>query len=294
MGRKRTTGWEAYRYGRSDQPKPQHKPIFNKDKRRHVIDTLFNAMADWRFSPFQFEGVTRSHLRASLCLQGYGWGRADAEAADILAEVLKGYQRPSWQEGQPSYTASIVTCRGCGGPLDEYEISHGIRYCSAECQRIGKLKSTGLAAGFVESGPKRCSNPKCSTVFFPKDSFTRFCSRDCYLEGRSLELPRRDCAFCGTEFQPANTQALYCSDLCHNRGRDRIRKERREDAREERACLHCRSRFYPKKSDAKYCSQKCQRNASYHRQEGARRAAARMEKAAKSDHPIHKLFDDAA
>lgn len=288
MARKRSTGWEAYRHGPSDRPQPQHKPIFNKDKRRHVIDTLYKAMSDWRFSPFQFEGVTRAHLRASLCLQGYGWSRSDAEAADILAEVLKGYQRPSWQEGQPSYTASIVTCRSCGGPLDEYEISHSIRYCCEECQRIGKLKSTGLSAGFIESGPCQCENPKCRTVFYPRQALQRFCSHKCSVEGRGLVLPIRECATCGEDFQPTHETSLYCSDPCHNRGRDRIRKERREDAREERACLHCLGRFFPKKSDAKYCSQKCQRIASYYRVKAAK-AAAEV-----GTHPIHKLFNDAA
>jgi len=287
MSRKRSTGWEAYRHGPSDPPPKKYPPIVNKDKRKNLIDRIFDAMADWRFSPWQFEGVTRSHLRSALCLQGYGWGRSDAEAAAILAEVLKGYQRPSWQEGQPSYTASIVTCKACGGPLDEYEISHGIRFCCEECQRIGKLKSTGLAAGFIETGPRECENPSCRTVFYPREAFQRFCSLQCSVEGRGLVLSMRNCATCGEEFQPSHETSLYCSDRCNNRAKVRRKGERRREARQDQTCLHCRSIFTPKKAGAKFCSERCQKNASYHRLKAAKAAAA-------SDHPIHRLFDDAA
>jgi hypothetical protein len=293
MPRKRSTGWEAHRYGPSDPLPVKFKPIFNPDKRRDVVNKLFAAMQKWRFSPFQYEGVTRSYLRSFLCLSGYGWNHADAEAVSIVAEVLKGYQRPTWAEGQPAYTASVVICKGCDGPLDDYEIDHGIRFCSAECQRIGRLKTTGLSAGFIDAGPRECENPACREVFYPKNALQRFCCRSCSVEGRGLVLPMRDCATCGEPFQPTHETSMYCSDRCHNRGRDRIRKERREDAREEQSCEFCHSRFTPKKvtAKAKFCSTSCMKKAAYYRQKAAKEAKAA---AVDPDSSIQRLFDKAA
>lgn len=280
---KRTTGWEAYRHG---IPRPKHHlPIFGKDKRMHLINLISEAMSRWRYSPFQYEGVTRAHLRSALCLAGYGWERSDAEATYLIAEMLKGFPRPSWQAGQPSYTASIFTCKGCGGPLDEYEISHGIRFCCDECRRIGQLKTTGLALGFVELGPRECNNPRCRKVFYPKDLFREFCSRSCSIEGRSLNLPVRNCAYCDTPFQPANDQALYCQPLCNNRMKDSRKKAITDAARQPTACEQCGTIFQPKKRGTRFCGDPC-----------SKKAASARYKAAKTDpaSPIGKLFDKAA
>ena len=287
MARKRTTGWEAYRYGRSDAPKPKHRPIFNSDKRRHVIDRLFDAMSDWRFSPFQYEGVTRAHLRSVLCLAGFDWTRSDTEAAMLVGEALKGFPRPTWPQGQRSYTASITVCRGCGGPLDEYEIANGIRFCCDECRRMLRSKTTGLAAGFIEMGPMKCHNPACGKVFYPSNSLQQFCCHDCSVVGKGLVLPERECAHCGTVFQPANTQSQYCNPDCNRKAKDARRKEERHAAREPTSCQHCRAVFVPKKRGAKFCSERCQKNASYYRVKAAKASAA------DDSHPINKLFDAA-
>lgn len=287
MPKKRTTGWEAYRYGRSDAPKPQPKPIFGKDKRRHVIDRLFDAMQDWRSSPFQFEGVTRAHIRSVLCLSGYGWERSDAEAAYLVGEALKGYQRPTWSQGQSSHTAAVTVCRGCGGPLDEYEICHGIRHCSEECRRIGQHKATGLRAGFIDMGPTKCLNPACGKVFYPSNALQQFCCHECSVIGKGLVLPERECAHCGTVFQPSNTQSQYCDRTCLRKAKDARRKEDRHAAREPTSCEHCRGIFVPKKRGAKFCSERCQKNASYYRVKAAKASAA------DDSHPINKLFDAA-
>jgi hypothetical protein len=255
-------------------------PIFNKDKRKHLIQTLFDAMQDWRYSPFQYEGPTRNQIRSALCLAGYDWNRADQEAAYLVGEVLKGYVRPSYNEGQQSHTASIATCRGCGGGLDDYEITHGIRYCCDECRRIGQLRTTGLNPGFIDLGPTKCENPRCATVFFPRNTFQRFCCRECAVEGRGLVLPMKDCQFCGTPFQPANTSALYCSPKCNQKTKDAVQKAKRDAAREPLAeieCSFCRKPFTPTWPGTRYCNKKCASNASYARNAGAKSAAARLE-----------------
>lgn len=288
MLRPRTTGWEAFRHGRSDKQKKPIPPIFNKDKRKYLVHTLFAAMQNWRHSPFQFEGRTRAHIRSVLCASGYGWHRADAEATYLLSEVLKGYKRPSWNEGQPSHTASVTVCKGCNGPLDDYEIDHGIRYCSAECQRIGKQKTTGLSAGFIEIGPTKCANPACRAVFFPRDGHQQFCCHECSVEGRGLVLPVRDCATCGEQFQPTHETSLYCSDACSQKAKTRRKGERRAEIRSNRRCAHCDEFFTPKSALGKYCSVRCQKNASYSRLKAAKAAATNPDSA------IGKLFDKAA
>lgn len=267
--------------GQKKQP-----PIFNKDKRRHVIDTLFKAMSDWRFSPFQYEGVTRAHIRSFLCLKGYGWERADAEAACLVAQVLQGYQRPSYNEGQRNFTASIVTCKGCGGPLDDYEISNWIRFCCDECRRMAERRETGLSAGFIEQGPTKCQNPKCSNIFYPRDAFQEFCCRRCSVEGRGLLLPIKDCAYCDAPFQPANESALYCSARCNNRAKTQRKGERRKEKRQDQSCLHCGSIYTPKKAGGKFCSESCMKKAAYYRHKASKAAA-------NPESPIQKIFDAA-
>jgi hypothetical protein len=264
-------------------------PVFGKHKRKHIIDRLFEAMSDWRFSPFQFEGATRAHIRSVLCTAGYSWQRSDDEAAMILAEVLKGYPRPSYNEGQPSYTASIVTCKGCGGPLDEYEVANGIRFCCVECERMSKNRTTGLSQGFIELGPTKCANPKCPEVFFPKDAFQKFCRPACSVEGRGLVLPMRDCAFCGEPFQPTHETSMYCCPQHNRKAKDARKKEARHAAKVDAKCLYCGGYFTPKKADARYCSEKHQKRAAYLREKAAK--AARM---TNSDSAICKLFDQAA
>ncbi|OWK20076.1 hypothetical protein AJ88_33085 [Mesorhizobium amorphae CCBAU 01583] len=56
-------------------------PIFGADKRKHVVNQMMDVMADWRLSPFEFEGSCRAGLRSALCLAGHSWQRADDEAA---------------------------------------------------------------------------------------------------------------------------------------------------------------------------------------------------------------------
>ena len=263
-------------------------PVFNKDKRKHLIHVLFEAMSDWRYSPFQYEGATRNQLRSALCAAGYDWQRADHEAASLVAEVLKGYPRPSWNEGQPSYTASIVTCKGCGGPLGEYEISNGIRYCCEDCRKMSRYKVSGLNNGSLQTGPKKCENPACQKVFYPVNHFVQYCCRACHVEAQKIFLPTRNCDFCGKEFQPSQTQSLYCTQICKSRAAYARKRATQLEDRQDAKCLFCGGYFTPKKLGAQYCGKKHMKAAAYAREKAAKAAATNP------DSPIGKLFDQAA
>ena len=241
-------------------------------------------MQDWRFSPFQHEGATRNHVRSVLCAAGYSWERSDHEAAYLVAEALKGYQRPSWNEGQPSYTASVVICRGCGGPLDDYEIAHGVRYCCDECRRIVLVRSNGLTQGFVDLGPTECANPECKTVFFPRVAGAKYCCKRCYQIGRGLNLTERECLTCNKPFQPDQKTQLFCTRRCKDISDIAKGKEQRHAARLEVRCLGCNRFFVQTRTDKKCCSDACQKRAAR-----ARRAAMTNPASA-----VGKLFDQAA
>lgn len=77
-------------------------PIFNRDKQRHVVGEVVKILLNWSHSPFENEGATVAGLRSQLCVQGYGWGRSDHQARDVVATALRkvGAQRPSYDQGQ--------------------------------------------------------------------------------------------------------------------------------------------------------------------------------------------------
>lgn len=285
MSRKRSTGWEAYRHGPSDPPAVKHRPILKAAKRQYLIDAIHDRMADWRYSPFQYEGRVRANLRASLCLKGYAWGRSDAEAAFIVSEALKGFPRPSWADGQPSATISDGYCKGCGGVLDEAEYAANVKFCCDECRRISKrrLRSPGYSTLEIIT----CENPLCRREFKQRDPLQRFCSVSCSTQGRAIILPIRHCANeqCNLPFQPANESALFCSAVCNNRRKTQRKAERRLEARTDLRCEHCGKRYTPKHGGkSRFCSEKHRRAAEYLRLKAAKASA----------HPINKLFEDAA
>lgn len=257
MGRKRLTGWEAYHRPIYPQ-KPSYKPIFSKGKREHLIGRIFDAMQDWRYSPFQYEGVTRSHLRSALCLQGYGWGRSDAEAAYLVGEALKGFPRPSYDEGQRSYTIPVENCKNCNGELEDHEIARGIRFCCASCAKAATVWRDDIAAKFAgkigkqawylirkEDIPRR-SCAYCGTVWQPSTYDARYCSQACIERAQPDYIPDRPCKTCGTIFHPQNRRVEFCSAKC------------RFDYRfPDRDCLECGTSFRPNRDDARFCSKLC-------------------------------------
>ncbi len=88
-------------------PEAKPKPLrrINRDRRRHLVDTIAAILRSGDPTPFAFEASCRHGLRAALCLHGWRWQEADAMAAEIVTLALRiiGARRPTWAEGQPEF-----------------------------------------------------------------------------------------------------------------------------------------------------------------------------------------------
>lgn len=117
----------------------------NKDRRRHLVETVATILKSGESSPFAFEASCRHGLRSRLCLAGWGWQDADALAADIVAEALRriGARRPTWEEGQPDYVQNgggalieRTRCVRCHTPLPEGHFKFCSRLCGQSHREI--------------------------------------------------------------------------------------------------------------------------------------------------------------
>ncbi|RWA76672.1 MAG: hypothetical protein EOQ28_03020 [Mesorhizobium sp.] len=128
-------------------PAPEAKPIpkvrprsMNRERRRHLVSTVGAILKTGDPTLFAYEASCRYGIRTRLCLAGWGWEDADAEAADIVATALRivGAKRPIWAEGQPEWVQNgagalieRTRCIQCLGPLPE----HHRKFCSQLCAK---------------------------------------------------------------------------------------------------------------------------------------------------------------
>lgn len=122
-------------------PKPEPKAKLrriNKDRRRHLVETVAAILKRGEPTVFAFEAACRHGLRSRLCLQGWKWAEADALAAEIVATALNriGARRPTWEEGQPEFAQNgagalieRTRCIRCHKPLPE---NHR-KFCGHTC-----------------------------------------------------------------------------------------------------------------------------------------------------------------
>jgi len=109
-----------------------------KKQRADLITTTADLMRAAQPTAFALEAPRRHRLRERLCLQGWPWIIADAQAEEITRVALHriGARRPRWIEGQREYcNANLLRdeyCWRCGSPLPPY----AKRYCSPVCVRI--------------------------------------------------------------------------------------------------------------------------------------------------------------
>lgn len=128
--------WLTTRAAEKPVPKPKPRKL-NRDRRRHLVETVAGILARGEWSKFSYEAACRYGLRRAFCRQGWRWIEADATAADIVAAALRsiGAQRPTWKEGQPEWTqdgfAPVLRtrCLRCHKPLEGIQR----RFCSALC-----------------------------------------------------------------------------------------------------------------------------------------------------------------
>lgn len=260
--------WREYRYGSNKKPVTL-APIFKGKSRDNAIDGILTVLRDWRQSPFEHEGSTRAGVRSALCLAGYGWQRADNEAAALVSTALHliGAKRPSWDEGQWQYTHPRENCYRCNRPIDDEDQARGFRYCSDVCARATRqhfsdelpwdheLRRMAYWQIVISQAPvKTC--PTCDRKFKSAVKDAVYCSPECQRLGQRT-LADKPCKWCGELFRPKDNTKVYCSMSCRDAHRvDRWRKELPE-----KTCPVCMSIFRPGMPRAVYCSDRCRKNA---------------------------------
>lgn len=275
------SGWDEYRYG---TPKPvKLAPIFRGDRRKWMVDECIAILRRGRKSPFEYEGALRAGLRSDLCLKGYGWLRADLEAASLIEEALRliGAKRPTWLEGQWQYTLDHDTCSHCLGPISPEDQARGFRYCSTVCARSAyeRLAEYGarhqnavaqqahIVLKTIEAPVMECQH--CHKPFQRHDwksgrksktGRNKYCSQECQHAARKT-LTERECPVCGTSFMPRAATQACCSKACsyQHLSRQWASKKIERKAVVEATCSWCSKPFKAKRSDAQYCSRKCAR-----------------------------------
>jgi predicted nucleic acid-binding Zn ribbon protein len=175
-----------------------------------IVPTLRNGEP----TIFALEGALRHGLRSGLCLRGWSWAQADADAATIVSRALNriGAKRPSWMQGQPDWadTApstrtswSFTHCARCKAPLPEHDANRFYRrFCSDLCRSrthteiYQRNNAQEIAA---KARAKRAANPG-----YASEVQRRYLAK----------LPPRQCESCGTMFQPKRLKGRFCSLKC--------------------------------------------------------------------------------
>lgn len=275
-------GYRVYRFG-PEPKKPAHDPIYKGKERREIVSAVKRVLKRWRLSHFQHEASCRNGLRAALCMKGYGWRRADDEAAAIVAEALHaiGAKRPSWVEGQRQYAVPRENYQWCASPLDEAVYARGRRFCDDVCQKSarerdakwhthvqGMQHSAALYIAMQDAIPsKPCG--WCGKSFRPKtpEAYheTETCSIECRENLLISHIPKRHCDQCGKLYQPAKTHSTYCNEECRTDHKNEKRNAESQARRAPRPCDHCGKMFTPSKSNQMFCGPRCKANALYAR-----------------------------
>ncbi|MBX9455829.1 MAG: hypothetical protein KL863_07355 [Rhizobium sp.] len=278
------SGYSSFRYGKPEaQPKPKKSPrLLSPDRRRSVVNRVFDILKDWRSSPFENEGLCVAGLRAAFCLDGHSFALADIEARSIVstAFALTGAARPSWAEGQPDATVPEENCRWCANeiPIDDRTGGRKGRFCSPMCARSyneHRAKDTGWRdAKVIKSAYATIAKPRnltavcktCGGAFMPRKGEGRgiYCSIKCHGVAHRKPKVQRACKHCGAMFHPHRTSlaGTFCSTDCWY--------AELEGRAIERWCLFCGKQFFAKFPDAKYCSQSHGAAASKRRVRAAR------------------------
>jgi len=149
-------------------------------------------------SRFRFEGACRHAVRARLCLDGWPYHAADAEAHELVQGALDmiAARRPSWAMGQPECVQQGVRahepvhCKRCGRTLPE---GHKL-WCSKVCfnaariermtheerQRKRAVTEASHAAWRARQPHRHCE--QCGKAFKPRkpsEKNQRFCCLQC-------------------------------------------------------------------------------------------------------------------
>lgn len=194
------------------KPEPKVKPKLrriNKDRRRHLVETVATFLKTGEASKFEFEAPCRHALRKAFILGGgWGWAEADILANEIVQAALRqiGAQRPSWAEGQPDWAqngsgAQIARtlCIRCGTRLPEGHT----KFCSDLC------------AGAHHMAVSRINDPdRVNGVW------------NSWQARWSAKQPERICEGCGGSYKPRRPKQKYCRPECVYLRCDEVRHAR--------------------------------------------------------------------
>lgn len=185
---------------------------------------------------FAFEASCRHGIRASMCLDGAPWQRADDRAALIVTLALHrigASTRPSWIDGQPeAQDTEHHWCAVCGGPVPETRS----RYCGEDCRRIGKHRhrldamradyaahklafTAARSNGWPQSTCCGCGGQYAADPMHRR----RYCSKQCF--EASIRVDRTStCKTCGETFTRSRHRTnRFCSRSCASKGQTRWR-----------------------------------------------------------------------
>lgn len=274
--------YSRFRYGNSSagsvyDPRIQKRPL-QRPQHDEAVKAITSILRNWNLSPFQYEASCRHGLRRALCLSGHGWAPSEAEAAEIVEEALRNLRarRPTWREGQRDVVDTVENCVHCRRPLDDNQMAHGDRFCSADCARTHimgisgawqkQTTATALAAQkilAVASRPKR-SCTVCGTLFRPRGHShleASYCTPKCRGEAARIHHAR-ECQWCQKTFLPSHTQGQrFCSIGCKTAAR-------RAAEPIMSTCLLCGKPFAAHSKSAKYCSKVCRNQVAYYQSKG--------------------------
>jgi hypothetical protein len=237
----------------------------------------------WRWSSAVHRG-----LRATLCLKGWHWEKADKHAASVvrLAALRIGLQVPSWQVAQGDAPQEITYhyCAGCRGHMPE---GSDRPWCSPECNKLAYKRRFSAGGGYDDAAQRsaiadvlggaeprvaaprwRCAH--CGDEFEPDRSRRagerrqRYCSKRC--QSQSKRLAYRECLACATPFQArtCGRPQRCCSLTCQKAWYARQRQAKRR--RPERPCAHCGAMYEPPTAPGRvplWCSTACHTASSH-------------------------------
>ena len=222
---------------RTAQPPPIIKRLSARRKTA-LLEMALDILADWRWTPFEFEGAVRSGIRRTLCLEAWPWRDADIAASQTVEAALKrlGAERPTWHQGQPEWTddgfspIERTRCVQCGNLLPESRGEYGRKFCDSACSEK-----------YLKHGFRKFGEPT----------------------SRSGWVAR-----VGTQAEKTKRDRMEVYDLREEHWRNdyhhHLRAERRAAVRADRRCQVCDASLgHLSRADARYCSKHCQMIA-YH------------------------------
>ncbi|MBE7032928.1 MAG: hypothetical protein E7406_01725 [Ruminococcaceae bacterium] len=103
----------------------------------------------------------------------------------------------------------------------------------------------------------------CGKEFEPKQSRSKYCSRECQVKGFHASRPKgetKKCKWCGKEFFAPHKGIKYCSLLCKMKAADEQRTIIAEQKKQEKKpikCKHCGAEFVPRHKRQIFCCEQC-------------------------------------